>query len=51
MRGLSLKTKTLIEYAYRLLAANRPMTLRQLHYAIFSAMNSSTTTLRPTTSA
>lgn len=36
MRGLSAQTKELIEYAYRLLEADHPQTLRQLHYAIFS---------------
>ena len=36
MRGQSQKTKELIEYAYGLLAENHPMTLRQLHYAVFS---------------
>jgi hypothetical protein len=36
MRGLSNSTKELIEYAYRLLEADHPQTLRQLHYAIFS---------------
>lgn len=36
MRGLSKTTKVLIDYAYRLLAADHPQTLRQLHYAIFS---------------
>ena len=36
MRGQSESTKTLIEYARRLLEADHPQTLRQLHYAIFS---------------
>lgn len=36
MRGLSKDTKQLIEYAYRVLEADHPQTLRQLHYAIFS---------------
>ncbi len=36
MRGLSQGTKELIDYAYRLLEADHPQTLRQLHYAIFS---------------
>jgi len=36
MRGLSKSTTELIEYAYQLLAADHPQTLRQLHYAIFS---------------
>jgi hypothetical protein len=36
MRGLSGDTKQLIQYACRLLDHNHPMTLRQLHYAIFS---------------
>jgi hypothetical protein len=36
MRGLSESTKQLIRYAYRLLEAVHPQTLRQLHYAIFS---------------
>lgn len=36
MRGLSESTKELIEYARRLLDADHPQTLRQLHYAIFS---------------
>src|ERR1039457_4625236 len=36
MRGLSNSTKELIEYAYRLLVADHPQTLRQLHYAVFS---------------
>ncbi len=36
MRGLSNNTKKLIEYANRLLKADNPQTLRQLHYAIFS---------------
>jgi len=37
MRGLSKKTEELIHFAYTLLAESHPMTLRQLHYAIFSA--------------
>jgi hypothetical protein len=37
MRGLSEKTLDLIAFARRLLAESHPMTLRQLHYAIFSA--------------
>jgi hypothetical protein len=36
MRGLSRATILLIRYANRLLRDNHPMTLRQLHYAIFS---------------
>lgn len=36
MRGLSKITKELIEYAHKLLEADHPQTLRQLHYAIFS---------------
>jgi hypothetical protein len=36
MRGLSRSTVELITYARRLLAESNPMTLRQLHYAIFS---------------
>jgi hypothetical protein len=36
MRGLAEKTVTLALYAYRLLEELHPMTLRQLHYAIFS---------------
>jgi hypothetical protein len=36
MRGLSARTKELIAYAYSLLEADHPQTLRQLHYAIFS---------------
>jgi hypothetical protein len=36
MRGLSIATKELIQYAYSLLEADHPQTLRQLHYAIFS---------------
>jgi hypothetical protein len=36
MRGLSDSAITLIQYAKLLLAADFPMTLRQLHYAIFS---------------
>jgi hypothetical protein len=35
-RGMSKDTLALIDYARTLLAANHPMTLRQLHYAIFS---------------
>lgn len=37
MRGLAKKTEELIHFAYTLLAESHPMTLRQLHYAIFSA--------------
>lgn len=37
MRGLSARTKELIEVALALLQRDHPMTLRQLHYAIFSA--------------
>jgi hypothetical protein len=37
MRGLAKKTEELIHFAYTLLAEFHPMTLRQLHYAIFSA--------------
>jgi hypothetical protein len=37
MRGPSLKTIELILFARSLLEQFRPMTLRQLHYAIFSA--------------
>jgi hypothetical protein len=37
MRGLSKKTLELIAFARQLLEAAHPMTLRQLHYAIFSA--------------
>src|SRR5215472_11537901 len=37
MRGLAEKTYELIAFARTLLAENHPMTLRQLHYAIFSA--------------
>src|SRR5215472_16993677 len=37
MRGLSKTTEELIHFAYTLLAESHPMTLRQLHYAIFSA--------------
>jgi hypothetical protein len=37
MRGLSRKTIELRDFARNLLAANRPMNLRQLHYTIFSA--------------
>jgi hypothetical protein len=37
MRGLSEKTIELIRFARQVLAASHPMTLRQLHYAIFSA--------------
>lgn len=36
MRGLSKRTKELIEYAAGLLEQDHPQTLRQLHYAIFS---------------
>ena len=36
MRGLAEKTKELIAYVRGLLEENQPMTLRQLHYAIFS---------------
>jgi hypothetical protein len=36
MRGLASKTSELIRYAYGLLQADHPQTLRQLHYAIFS---------------
>jgi hypothetical protein len=36
MRGLSRDTAKLIRYANGLLSGNHPMTLRQLHYAIFS---------------
>jgi hypothetical protein len=36
MRGQSESTKELIQYARRLLEADHPQTLRQLHYAIFS---------------
>ena len=36
MRGQSMETKRLIEYACTLLEEDHPMTLRQLHYAIFS---------------
>ena len=35
MRGLSESTNQLIQYARRLLEADHPQTLRQLHYAIF----------------
>ena len=35
-RGLSKETLELIDYARKLLNAQNPMTLRQLHYAIFS---------------
>jgi len=35
-RGLSKSTIELITFAYGLLEANHPQTLRQLHYAIFS---------------
>jgi hypothetical protein len=35
-RGLSATTRDLISFAYDLLAESHPMTLRQLHYAIFS---------------
>ena len=37
MRGPSQKTLELIAFARQLLEAAHPMTLRQLHYAIFSA--------------
>src|SRR5262249_7748261 len=37
MRGLAKKTEKLIAFARGLLAELHPMTLRQLHYAIFSA--------------
>ena len=37
MRGLATKTEEPIHFAYTLLAESHPMTLRQLHYAIFSA--------------
>ncbi|HKD05901.1 MAG TPA: hypothetical protein VKB79_08360 [Bryobacteraceae bacterium] len=37
MRDLSRRTLELIAFARKLLKANHPMTLRQLHYAIFSA--------------
>jgi hypothetical protein len=37
MRGLSKRTLELIAFAREVLAAHHPMTLRQLHYAIFSA--------------
>jgi hypothetical protein len=37
MRGLAKKTEELIAFAHTLLAEQHPMTLRQLHYAIFSA--------------
>src|SRR5438874_1609570 len=36
MRGVSKSTTMLIKYAYQILKINHPMTLRQLHYAIFS---------------
>lgn len=36
MRGLGKDTAVLIKYAYQILRADHPMTLRQLHYAIFS---------------
>ncbi len=35
-RGLSARTKGLIDYACKVLAESHPQTLRQLHYAIFS---------------
>ena len=38
MRGLSKETLALIDYSRKLLAENHPMTLRQLHYAIFSRL-------------
>jgi hypothetical protein len=37
MRGISLKTLGLIAFVRQVLEAYHPMTLRQLHYAIFSA--------------
>jgi hypothetical protein len=37
MRGLSKRTQELIEFARQVLAEHHPMTLRQLHYSIFSA--------------
>ena len=37
MRGLAAKTIELIMFARLLLKRHNPMTLRQLHYAIFSA--------------
>lgn len=37
MRGLAKKTEELIAFAHELLAQFHPMTVRQLHYAIFSA--------------
>jgi hypothetical protein len=37
MRGLSARTLELIRFARQLLADHHPMTLRQLHYAVFSA--------------
>jgi hypothetical protein len=37
LRGLAKKTEKLIAFARTLLAELHPMTLRQLHYAIFSA--------------
>jgi hypothetical protein len=37
MRGLAQRTIELVMFARELLAENHPMTLRQLHYAIFSA--------------
>ena len=37
MRGPSLKTLELIAFAQQVLEQYHPMTLRQLHYAIFSA--------------
>jgi hypothetical protein len=37
MRGLSARTLELIAFAHQLLADLHPMTLRQLHYTIFSA--------------
>ena len=36
MRGQSEGTKALILHARKILQADHPMTLRQLHYAIFS---------------
>jgi hypothetical protein len=37
MRGLAKNTVELIAFARQVLAEHHPMTLRQLHYAIFSA--------------
>ena len=39
MRGLAKATLELIWFAKQLLTEHNPMTLRQLHYAIFSAAN------------